>query len=155
MFRIKFPTQSLLIFIHSIIYCSWTGTWFSALPFTILYSLHPPHCLEVYIQHLSLPLHSDLLSIRKPQFIHLHVFPNKLLFSSKLTSNVFPVSVLCYKYYVLYLQLAQTSSVDKEDAVIIDLQEPVTLTFSCHYLNMFIKATPLSQQVGGMYSVFS
>ncbi|KAK8377140.1 hypothetical protein O3P69_013648 [Scylla paramamosain] len=45
------------------------------------------------------------------------------------------------------IKLAQTTSVDKEDAVIIDLQEPVTLTFSCHYLNMFIKATPLSQQV--------
>ena len=55
----------------------------------------------------------------------------------------------------LPLQLAQTSSVDKEDAVIIDLQEPVTLTFSCHYLNMFIKATPLSQQVGERVSVFS
>merc|ERR1712035_64760 len=45
------------------------------------------------------------------------------------------------------IKLAQTSSVDKEDAVLIDLQEPVSLTFSSHYLNMFIKATPLSPQV--------
>lgn len=50
----------------------------------------------------------------------------------------------------LFLQLAQTSSVEKSEAVIIDLQEPVTLTFSSHYLNMFIKATPLSPQVGDL-----
>ncbi|KAG7177051.1 proliferating cell nuclear antigen-like [Homarus americanus] len=46
------------------------------------------------------------------------------------------------------VKLAQTSSVDKEeDAVVIDMQEPVTLTFACRYLNMFTKATPLSPQV--------
>lgn len=39
------------------------------------------------------------------------------------------------------IKLAQTS------AVIIDMQEPVTLTFACRYLNMFTKATPLSPQV--------
>ena len=45
-------------------------------------------------------------------------------------------------------QLAQTASVDKEeDAVVVDMQEPVTLTFACKYLNMFTKATPLSPQV--------
>ena len=46
------------------------------------------------------------------------------------------------------MQIAQTSSVDKEEeAVIIDMQEPVTLRFACRYLNMFTKATPLSPQV--------
>lgn len=51
-------------------------------------------------------------------------------------------------FNTFFPQLAQTSSVDKEDdAVIIDMQEPVTLTFACRYLNMFTKATPLSPQV--------
>merc|ERR1712183_1198294 len=46
------------------------------------------------------------------------------------------------------IKLAQTSSVDKEEeAVVVDMQEPVTLTFACRYLNMFTKATPLSPQV--------
>merc|ERR1712212_182300 len=46
------------------------------------------------------------------------------------------------------IKLAQTSSVDKEEeAVSVDMQEPVTLTFACKYLNMFTKATPLSPQV--------
>merc|ERR1712002_1268199 len=46
------------------------------------------------------------------------------------------------------IKLAQSSSVDKEEeAVSIDMQEPVTLTFACKYLNMFTKATPLSPQV--------
>merc|ERR1712212_60516 len=46
------------------------------------------------------------------------------------------------------IKLAQTSSVDKEeDAVIIEMQEPVTLPFACRYLNMFTKASPLSPQV--------
>lgn len=46
------------------------------------------------------------------------------------------------------IKLAQTSSVDKEDeAVTIEMQEPVTLTFACQYLNSFTKATPLSSQV--------
>ncbi|XP_061394821.1 proliferating cell nuclear antigen [Musca vetustissima] len=46
------------------------------------------------------------------------------------------------------VKLAQTSSVDKEEeAVIIEMQEPVTLTFACRYLNAFTKATPLSGQV--------
>jgi len=46
------------------------------------------------------------------------------------------------------VKLAQSSSVDKEeDSVSIDMQEPVSLTFACKYLNMFTKATPLSPQV--------
>lgn len=46
------------------------------------------------------------------------------------------------------VKLAQTSSVDKEEeAVVIEMQEPVTLTFACRYLNAFTKATPLSGQV--------
>lgn len=46
------------------------------------------------------------------------------------------------------VKLAQTSTVDKEEeAVIIEMQEPVQLTFACRYLNAFTKATPLSSQV--------
>lgn len=46
------------------------------------------------------------------------------------------------------IKLAQTSNVDKEEeAVIIEMQEPVTLTFACRYLNSFTKASPLSGQV--------
>lgn len=46
------------------------------------------------------------------------------------------------------IKLAQTSSADKEEeAVVIEMQEPVTLTFACRYLNSFTKATPLSPQV--------
>lgn len=46
------------------------------------------------------------------------------------------------------IKLAQTSSVDKEEeSVIIEMQEPVILTFACRYLNSFTKATPLSPQV--------
>ncbi|KAL1131771.1 hypothetical protein AAG570_011384 [Ranatra chinensis] len=46
------------------------------------------------------------------------------------------------------IKLAQTSNVDKEEeAVAIEMQEPVTLTFACRYLNSFTKATPLSPQV--------
>ncbi|XP_026473477.1 proliferating cell nuclear antigen [Ctenocephalides felis] len=46
------------------------------------------------------------------------------------------------------IKLAQNSSVDKEEeAVTIEMQEPVSLTFACKYLNSFTKATPLSGQV--------
>ena len=46
------------------------------------------------------------------------------------------------------IKLAQTANVDKEEeAVTIEMQEPVTLTFACRYLNSFTKATPLSGQV--------
>ncbi|XP_076042904.1 proliferating cell nuclear antigen [Oratosquilla oratoria] len=46
------------------------------------------------------------------------------------------------------VKLAQSSSVEKEeDAIVIDLQEPVKLKFACEYLNKFAKATGLSPQV--------
>jgi proliferating cell nuclear antigen len=46
------------------------------------------------------------------------------------------------------IKLAQTANVDKEEeAVTIDIQEPVTLTFACRYLNMFTKASCLAPQV--------
>lgn len=46
------------------------------------------------------------------------------------------------------IKLAQTSNVDKEEeAVTIEMQEPVTLTFACKYLISFTKATPLASQV--------
>lgn len=49
------------------------------------------------------------------------------------------------------IKLVQTASIDKEDeAVIIDLQEPVSLTFACQYLNKFTKATPLAGQVSNL-----
>ena len=42
----------------------------------------------------------------------------------------------------------QNTTVDKEEeATVIDLQEPVTLTFALRYLNSFAKATPLSPTV--------
>jgi len=46
------------------------------------------------------------------------------------------------------IKLAQTARDDKEEeAVTIEMQEPVTLTFAFRYLNMFTKATSLSSQV--------
>jgi len=46
------------------------------------------------------------------------------------------------------IKLSQTADVEKEEeAVIIDMQEAVTLTFALRYLNSFTKATPLSSQV--------
>lgn len=46
------------------------------------------------------------------------------------------------------VKLAQTANVDKEEeAVIIEMQEAVSLTFALRYLNSFTKATPLSAQV--------
>jgi len=46
------------------------------------------------------------------------------------------------------IKLSQTANVDKEEeAVIIDMQEAVSLTFALRYLNSFTKATPLSAQV--------
>lgn len=42
----------------------------------------------------------------------------------------------------------QNTSADKpEDQTVIDLHDPVTLTFALRYLNSFAKATPLSGQV--------
>jgi len=46
------------------------------------------------------------------------------------------------------VKLAQTSNFEKEEeSVTIEMQEPVSLTFACQYLNSFTKATPLSPQV--------
>lgn len=46
------------------------------------------------------------------------------------------------------IKLSQTTNVEKEEeAVVIEMQEPVTLTFATRYLNSFTKATPLSAQV--------
>merc|ERR1711915_138740 len=46
------------------------------------------------------------------------------------------------------IKLAQTANVDKEEEpVTIEMQEPVTLTFACRYLNMFTKASCLASQV--------
>jgi|TARA_B110000977_G_C10893377_1_gene422320 proliferating cell nuclear antigen len=41
----------------------------------------------------------------------------------------------------------QNTNVDKEEQTIIELQEPVTLTFALRYLNSFTKATPLAPTV--------
>ena len=44
--------------------------------------------------------------------------------------------------------MSQIANVDKEEeAVIVDMREAVTLTFSLRYLNFFTKAAPLSTQV--------
>ena len=48
-----------------------------------------------------------------------------------------------------YLLLCrQNTQVDKpEEATVVDLQEPVSLSFALRYLNSFAKASPLSSQV--------
>lgn len=44
--------------------------------------------------------------------------------------------------------LKQNATVDKEDeAVVIDMQEPVELNFALRYLNLFTKATALGPTV--------
>lgn len=46
------------------------------------------------------------------------------------------------------IKLAQTGNVDKEEeAVTVEMQEPVSLNFACRYLLNFAKAAPLSNQV--------
>ncbi|KAL3875539.1 hypothetical protein ACJMK2_033483 [Sinanodonta woodiana] len=46
------------------------------------------------------------------------------------------------------IKLAQNASADKEEeAVIIEMNQAVTLTFALRYLNFFTKATPISNQV--------
>lgn len=46
------------------------------------------------------------------------------------------------------IMLAQTANVVKEEeAVTIEMQEPVTLTFACRYLNLFTKASCLAPTV--------
>merc|ERR1711935_1009750 len=41
----------------------------------------------------------------------------------------------------------QNAAADKEQQTLIELQEPVSLTFALRYLNFFTKATPMSDQV--------
>ena len=41
----------------------------------------------------------------------------------------------------------QNASCEKEQQTLIELQEPVSLTFALRYLNFFTKATPMSEQV--------
>jgi proliferating cell nuclear antigen len=49
---------------------------------------------------------------------------------------------------MLAIVCRQNTNVDKpEDATVIDLQEPVALSFALRYLNSFAKATPLANQV--------
>jgi proliferating cell nuclear antigen len=46
------------------------------------------------------------------------------------------------------IKLSQSTNVDREDeAITIDMRDPVTLTFSLRYLNFFTRAAPLSGQV--------
>ncbi|XP_014674296.1 PREDICTED: proliferating cell nuclear antigen-like [Priapulus caudatus] len=46
------------------------------------------------------------------------------------------------------IKIAQSANVDKEEeAVVIEMQEAVTLTFALRYLNFFTRATSLSGQV--------
>lgn len=53
-----------------------------------------------------------------------------------------------HKLFLANIKLVQTANIDKEEeAVIIEKQEAVSLTFSCQYLNKFTKASPLSNQV--------
>ena len=67
---------------------------------------------------------------------------------------IFTFIFFCYTFLIHFIlsaaniKLAQTSSVDKEEnAVTIEMQEPVTLTFASRYLNSFTKATALSNVV--------
>merc|ERR1711998_598936 len=41
----------------------------------------------------------------------------------------------------------QNAAVEKEQQTLIELQEPVSLTFALRYLNFFTKATPMSESV--------
>ena len=59
---------------------------------------------------------------------------------------------MCYLHYIGSIagnvKLAQTSSADKEDeAVVVEMNQAVCLTFALRYLNFFTKATSLSPQV--------
>jgi len=57
---------------------------------------------------------------------------------------------LCFlfKNYLANVKLSQTASIDKEEeAVTIEMQQAVCLTFAARYLNLFCKAAPLSPQV--------
>ena len=41
----------------------------------------------------------------------------------------------------------QNAAADKEQQTLVEIQEPVSLTFALRYLNFFTKATPMSEQV--------
>ncbi|KAM3173033.1 hypothetical protein ACTXT7_013307 [Hymenolepis weldensis] len=46
------------------------------------------------------------------------------------------------------IKLSQTANADKpEEAVTIEMSEPVSMTYSLHYFNIFTKAAPLASQV--------
>ncbi|KAG7572989.1 Proliferating cell nuclear antigen PCNA C-terminal [Arabidopsis suecica] len=46
------------------------------------------------------------------------------------------------------IALRQNTNVDKpEDAIVIEMNEPVSLSFGLRYMNLFTKATPLSETV--------
>lgn len=45
------------------------------------------------------------------------------------------------------VKLAQSVGSDGEEAVTVELQEPISLTFACRYLNMFTKAACLAPSV--------
>lgn len=46
------------------------------------------------------------------------------------------------------IRLCQTTNADKpEESVIIEMSEPVSMTYSLHYFNIFAKAAPLTSQV--------
>lgn len=54
----------------------------------------------------------------------------------------------CFYFFAANIKLAQTADADnEEEAVTVNMQEPVKLTFSCRYLNCFVKAGPLCNQV--------
>lgn len=56
--------------------------------------------------------------------------------------------ICCLYFFAANIKLAQTADADnEEEAVIVNMQEPVKLTFSCRYLNCFVKAGPLCNQV--------
>ena len=62
--------------------------------------------------------------------------------------KIFKIAVVILRIFAGNVKLAQNSSADKEEeAVIIEMNQAVTLTFALRYLNYFTKATPLAGQV--------
>lgn len=60
----------------------------------------------------------------------------------------FTLIPLTFKNIPGNIKLAQNSSADKEEeAVIIEMNQAVMLTFALRYLNYFTKASPISSQV--------
>lgn len=52
-----------------------------------------------------------------------------------------------FLFLIANVKLAQTADADDAESVTIEMQESVKLSFACRYLNCFIKATPLCDQV--------